>query len=266
MMFGELFIRALAATRRSSLIWAGALLALVLSVLSVWPSLNESGGLDAIADGLSPELLAALGLEDFGSPVGYLNGNLYAMLLPLLLGALAIMLTNALTAGDEDAGRLELLLALPVSRAAVYLARILAVTVVLAAISLLLGVTLALSAPAFDMELDPGGIIGVTLAMFLLAVLHGAFAFALAGLGLRGGAVLGTSFALLVLGYLVHALMPLVADFADFADASPWEWALGNNPLADGLNGAGALALTGCAVALIVTGLVAVRLRSIRTA
>ena len=262
----ELLTRALAAQRRSGLIWAGALLLLTVSVLSVWPSLSDSGGLDNIVAGLSPELVAALGMEDFGSPVGYLNGNLYAMILPLLFGAFAIMQMNSLTAGDEDAGRLELLLALPVSRTGVFLTRFFAVAIVLAAVALLLGLVVGLSAPAFDMELEVEGVAAVTTAIFLLALFHAALAMALAGLGTRGSATLGVTFGVLVLGYLTHALLPLVESLEDVAAASPWEWALGETPLANGLDGTGALLLAGGALLLVLVGLFGVRRRTIRSA
>jgi hypothetical protein len=54
--------------------------------------------------GLPPDLVSALGLTDFGSPAGFLNGNLYAVFLPLLFTVLGTVQMNALTAGDEDAG------------------------------------------------------------------------------------------------------------------------------------------------------------------
>lgn len=50
---------------------------------------------------------------------------------------------NALTAADEDSGRLELLLALPVSRVSVYLSRFVAVVLVLVVVALLVGATVA---------------------------------------------------------------------------------------------------------------------------
>ena len=44
--------------------------------------------------------------EDLATAGGYLDGQMYALMLPLLLSGLAIAITSALTAGDEDAGRL----------------------------------------------------------------------------------------------------------------------------------------------------------------
>lgn len=262
----ELLNRAIHAQRRSAIAWALALLALTASVLAVWPSMNEAGSLDSLTEGFSPELIAALGFESLASPEGFLNGNLFALLLPLIFGALGIMHTNALTAADEDAGRLELLLALPVSRVGVYLSRFIAVALVLVLVALLVGATVLFGAPAFDMELDTAGVLAATLSLLLLALLHAALVLALAGLGLRGGAVLAISFGVLVLGYLAHALLPMIESLSDFAAVSPWHWALSEQPLENGFDWVGSgLLLAGVAV-LVAIGLVAVRRRTIRTA
>lgn len=265
-MNAELLNRGLSAQRRSALVWGIALLILTASVLAVWPSMNESGSLESLVSGMSPELIAALGLEALASPAGFLNGNLYALLLPLLFAVLGIMHMNALTAGDEDAGRLELLLALPVSRVSVYLNRFVSVVLVLAGIALLVGVTVGFGAPALDMELDTEGVVAATLSIFLLALLHAALALALAGLGLRAGIVLAGSFGVLVLGYLVYALLPMIESLDGLAAASPWHWALGEKPLENGFDGTGIALLIGGSIVLAVIGLIAIRRRTIRTA
>lgn len=262
----ELLTRAIAAQRRSAIVWALALLALTASVLAVWPSMNESGSLESLTEGLSPELIAALGLESLASPAGFLNGNLFALLLPLVFGALGIMHTNVLTAADEDAGRMELLLALPVSRVGVYLSRFVAVALVLAVIALLVGATVLFGARAFEMELETEGVVAATLSLFLLALLHAGLVLALAGVGLRGGAVLAISFGVLVLGYLVHALLPMIESVSELAALSPWHWALGESPLENGFEWPGSGMLLTCSVVLVVIGLFGVRRRTIRAA
>jgi ABC-2 type transport system permease protein len=265
-MTAELLNRGLGALRRGALIWAAALLLLVLSVLAMWPSLKESGSLESLVAGMSPELTAALGLEAYGSPAGFLNGNLYAVFLPCLFAVLGIVQMNALTAGDEDAGRLELLLALPVSRVGVYFARFGSVALVLAAIAALIGATVGFGAPAFDMDLLTAGVVAVSASMFLLALFHAALTLALAGLGLRGPVVLATSFTVLALGYVLHALVPMVESLKGFAAASPWHWALGEQPLTSGFDGAGSALLVGGSVLLVIVGMLGVRRRTIRTA
>lgn len=262
----ELLARGLGAQRRSALIWGAALVVLAVSVVSVWPSMRDSGSLESITTGLSPEMAAALGLSDYASPAGFLNGNLYAILLPLLFGALAIMSMNALTAADEDAGRLELLLALPVSRTATYLGRFAAVVAVLLLVSLAVALTVGLTAPALDMDLGTSGLVGVSLGLLLLGVLHAALVLALAGWGLRSGSVLAVAFGVLALGYLLHAFAPMVADGEAIARVSPWHWALGSDPLVNGVDGAGLALLGGVSVLLVVVGLVGVTRRTIRNA
>jgi len=150
--------------------------------------------------GMPPKLTAAPGLDDYGSPTGFLDGNLYAVFLPLPFAVLGIMHSNALTAGDEDAGRMELLPALRVSRVSVYLSRFLSVALVLAVVATVVGATVGFAAPAFDMNLRTTGVVAVTLGMCLLVLFHASLAVALAGFGLRGPVVLATSFAVLALG------------------------------------------------------------------
>ena len=261
-----LVIHALRAQLRGVLIWCGVLVALALSVVALWPSMNETDSLGQLIGGLPPDLISAFGLEDFGSPVGYLNGQLYAVVLPLALSAMGIMHATALTAGDEDAGRLELLLALPVSRVAVYLSRFVAVALALAVVSAIVGASVWGTAAAVDMELDAAGVLGVTVAIFCLALFHVGLAFALAGCGLRGGAVLGGAFGALGLGYVGYAILPLVADLADVAQVSPWHWGLAEHPLANGLDAAGTALLVAGTAVLVGVGVLAVGRRTIRTA
>ena len=228
--------------------------------------MRDSGSLDGMVSALSPQLSAALGLQELASPAGFLNGNLYALLLPLLFGVLGIMLANALTAGDEDAGRLELLLALPVSRVSVYAARFAAVAVMILVIALLVGATVSLGGSALGMELDRAGIAAATVGMLLLALFHAALALALAGLGLPSGTVFAVSFAVLLLGYLAYALLPLVASTADLGTVSPWHWALGGQPLVNGFKDMGIAQLAGGTVVLAAAGLTAIGRRTIRNA
>ena len=264
--FAALFRSALVTQRRSALIWAGALALLTLSVVSVWPSMSASGSLDQLTGSLSPEVASALGLEDFGTPIGFLNGNLYAVFLPLLFGALGLVAATGLSAGDEDAGRLELLLALPVSRRSVYLSRFAAVACVLLFCSVVTALVVVGSAPAFDLDLPTTGVVAVTWSMLLLGLLHAALAFGLAGLGLRAPVVVGVTGAVLLGGYLLHAMAPLSETLQPAQNLSPWFWALGHNPLAHGFGALGVLSLVAATVIALAVGLVFVARRTIRNA
>ncbi len=265
-MSGELITRALSAQRRGAFWWTFALVLLTLTALAVWPAMKDMGGLAEMVAGLPEEFLAAFGASDIASPTGYLNGQLYSLMLPLLLSIMAIMHTNALTAGDEDAGRLELLLALPVGRITVYLSRFAAVALVVLGVSAVIDLVVRALSPAVELELSATGLLAATLSCALLALFHGALALALAGLGLRGPVVLAISVGVLLLGYVMFALLPLAESLADLAKVSPWQWALGHDPLANGFAWGGLGLLLAGIVIFTAAALWGIRRRSIRTA
>lgn len=264
-MNAELLRRGLQAQRRRALIWSASLFALVVVVLAVWPSMSESGSLESLVSGMSPAIVSALGLGALATPAGFLDGNLYALLLPLLFATLGILNLTALTAGDEDQGRLELLLALPISRAGFYVSRFVSVSLVLAAVALVVGASVGFGGASLDMQLDTVGLVAATLGIFLLGTFHAALALALAGIGVRSGPVLGAAFGALTLGYLIYAFFPMIESLSGYSSISPWHWALGNQPLINGFDPVGTALLVGSAFLFVGIGLSTIRSRSIRT-
>ena len=262
----SLFKAALTTKRRVALLWAVVLALVTLSVVAVWPSMGASRSLDEWAASMPPEVVEALGLQDFSTPAGFLNGNLYAVLLPLLFGALGISIASSLSAGDEDAGRLELLLALPVTRTAVYLNRFLATGLIVLFGTLATGLVVLVGGPAFDLELSLSGILAVTWSMFLIGLLHAAIVMTLSGIGLRAPLVVGVAGAILAGGYMLHALAPLSEDLEPLRKISPWYWAIGNDPLRDGFSAGGSAVLLGLTAVCVALGVIMVERRSIRNA
>ena len=119
----ELLLGPMRAVRRAGLLWAASLAALVAMTVAFWPAFKGSTGMTEMLDQMPPGLVPAFGLQDFGTAAGYLRGNLYALLVPLLLAGAAVGFTNSLTAAEEDFGRFEILLSQPVSHRAVFLGR-----------------------------------------------------------------------------------------------------------------------------------------------
>jgi ABC-2 type transport system permease protein len=260
----ELLRRGTAALRRSGFWWGFGTVVFTLVNLAFWPSFEDSGSLAELEDSMG-DLLEAFGAQGLSTPAGYLDGQLYALMLPLLLSGAAIAMTTALTATDEDAGRLELLHALPLSRRTVWLSRWASATVVLAAIVLVAtGVVVAVLAPFSLDEAGYGPVVAATLACGALAAFHGAVAYAMAGLGGSRGLVLGTSVAVLLTGYVLAFVLPLSDALAGARSWSPWHWAIGQQPVSDGV-GVGLVAVVGAAAALVALGTWAVERRDIRS-
>jgi ABC-2 type transport system permease protein len=261
----ELLARGISALRRSSLWWGLGIVCFALLNLSFWPSLEGSDALQSLED-MSQGLLEAFGAQNMATPAGYLDGQMYALLLPLLLSGMAIAGITAITSGDEDAGRLELLLALPVSRRAVWLSRY---TSSLAVLGIVAGVTAALVAVSlgvFSLEVGVGRVVAATFACALLAAFHAAVGYAAGGFGLSRGPSAGVAVVVLAAGYVIDFLLPLSDALAGGAKASPWYWAIGTQPVSDGLEPGLLVLLVAMTAGLVVLGTTAVERRDIRSA
>jgi ABC-2 type transport system permease protein len=100
----------------------------------------------------------------------------------------------------------------------------------------------------------------------MLGLLHGSLAVAIAGLRARPTLVLGAGVGIAVAGYVVAALFPLSHELAPLRHLSPWDWALGGNPLEQATEAwrYGALAVP--SIILVTIGVLAVTRRDITAA
>lgn len=231
----ELVVRAVRAVRRSALWWSIGIITFVIVNLAFWPSLEGSDALEGFED--MAELMEAMGAQNIATPSGYVDGQVYALLLPLLLSALAITLASGLTAGDEHAGRLELLHALPVGRRTVWSARWIASMVVLSGVATVAGLATLVSLPVFSLEeVSAARVVTATIGCSLLAAFHGAVSYAVAAMGGTRGLSAGLGIVVLVVGYLMSFVLPLADALTRARDLSPWFWALGDQPVTSGID------------------------------
>lgn len=262
----ELLRRGLHAQRRSAFWWAVGVIALALVSVAFWPSLQGSSALTDITKS-SKSLMEAFGVQDLATASGYLDGQMYALMLPLLLSGLAIASTSALTAGDEDAGRMELLQALPVSRSSVWLARMGAAAIVLAIVTALTAIVVVASLAPFSLDgISATRIVVATLACGALGLFHGSIAYGAAGAGASRAVSAGIAIAVLVVGYVASYLLPLSDALSGLRTVSPWYWAIGTQPVTNGVSGAWMLLLLAITAVLVVAGTVLVNRRDIRGA
>lgn len=261
----EILVRSLYSQRRSGIIWAVVLVLLALMTISVWPSMKESAVLENFSNSLPSEVAGAFGMTQMGTASGYLMGNLYSLLLPLLLCAMSIAATSALTAGDEETGRLELLLALPISRRLTYLVRITSVLLITVLTGIILALVVIGGRNPFELDIPIDGIVAISTALTLLAVFHAGLAYAVAAAGGRRSTTISVTAAVLLVGYVADSLAPLVSALEPVQHVSPWQWALGSDPLTDGFDILGMALLAGLSVVLVTIGTILIGRRDIRS-
>lgn len=227
--------------RRVSVAWWALGVAGMCALLAVaYPTVRDNNELDKTFASLPPGARALLGLSGgnlLSSPTGYLDSQLFANILPVMLLVFAIGVAGWSIAGDEAAGSLELLLANPVSRVRVAVARFGALVVLLAALAAVCVVALVALAPITGMDrgLPATHVVAATASVGLLALTFAAVAFAVgAGTGSRPAA-LGVAAAVAVAGYVLEGLSQQIHALHWVGTVNPWHWLLGSDPLRVGL-------------------------------
>ncbi len=262
----ELVLGPLRQLRRSILGWGIGLGALVAVTIAFWPAFRGSSGISEAIDQLPAGVIDAFGLAGFGTPAGFLRGNLYEFIVPLLLAVAAVAAANSLTAGEEDAGRLELYLSEPLTRQSVFAGRVGALVGWMVAMTAIVLLVQLASDAVFGLAIETTKVVPTVVLCGLLALLYGTVALAIAGWLPRPSIVLAIGIAASVAGYLISALFPLSNALDALAGLSPWKWALGGDPLVNGAEPWRFVALILPAIGLVVIGVFGFVRRDVRAA
>ena len=220
--------------RRRSMLWFTVGLAVyAFLIVAMYPSVKSDASLGALtAD--NPTVAALLGVSgSLTSPTGWVNGNLYANFLPLMILLMTIGYGASSIAGQSEDGSLGLVATLPISRRRLVAEK----SLVLA----LLAVPLAVATMAFillgrnyELILPTGAVVGTTAAVLVMGVDFGLVAMIIGVLSGSRGLALGMTSALAAASYLVSSLAPVIGWAHTVRPASLFYWALGGNPLTDG--------------------------------
>lgn len=199
--------------RLSTIWWAAGAAGYIFINLIVYPSFKDQAA--QLQKSLEKLPAAAVqlfgGSTDFFSPVGFMNSKIYYLMLPLLLTILAIALGSSLLAREENDKTIEALLARPVSRPKLLLAKALAGIIILLAVTLAAMVVTVLLNKLEGIGVPTGNIITATFACFMLSLATGAIAFLLTATGRARGAALGIAALLAIGGYVISSLSGTVS-------------------------------------------------------
>ena len=154
---------------------------------------------------LTAHLAARLSGGDPGTNAGYLSLVVFSFLPPLLIAFVVTQVGR--WAGDEEDGRLELLLAAPSPRAHVLLARFAALATAAAMLGAVALAAVAGAVAAAGLAIDGGRLLAAVLAMEPVALTVAAFGYLLAG-WLRSAAVTGMLTVLVAGSYFLSLVGP----------------------------------------------------------
>lgn len=194
--------------RTSTMWWCFAVSSFIFVNMIFYPSFKDQAAqLQQSFSNIPDSVLQLIGgSTDFFSPVGYLNGQIFFIMLPLLLGILAISLGSKLIASEERDKTIESLLSRPISRSKLLAGKALAGTSILSLASIAAWLSTTLLAKAVGLEVSTIAISQATLVCFLLALSFGAVAFALTSSGINQSLSLGLTSFFAFGGYIIGSL------------------------------------------------------------
>jgi ABC-2 type transport system permease protein len=247
-------------------VWCIGIAAYVTLIAAIFPSIESSPEFDELVESYPEALKALFGLEggSITSGAGYLDVELFSLMLPLLVLVLAIGSGARTFAGEEDAGRLELPLSYPVRRRAVVLAKGIAVAVEVLAACASAGIAIVVLDPLVGLDLSASNLAQALVALAVLGLLFGWSALALGAAFASRALAVGLPAGIAAAAYLVGGLHSLAGWLDPFRFLSPF-WLVGNAPLRTGADLLGVLVVAIVAVAALLAGARLVERRDLET-
>jgi ABC-2 type transport system permease protein len=253
-MLRNVFFKTLWELRRALLGWTIGLTAVGVMYAGFYPAIATPEYIDMM-ESFAPEMMEALGFTDIATPAGYLGSATFGIIGPVLMIIFGTWFGTKAIAGDEDAGKLDVLLAHPIPRWRIAVERFAALIVGALVMSGVLFVALfAVSGPAQFGEIGALNLLAACLHLAVLGIFFGGLALAIgAALASRGIAVVVVA-VVGVVGYFGNTMANQIEAIAPLRDISPFHLYSGGRPLVNGLQGVDLLVLLVVAIAFVAVG------------
>jgi ABC-2 type transport system permease protein len=264
-MAPELLRRGILDHRRALVGWCAGIVGYVALIASIFPSIEGSPELNQLIESYPDVLKSLFGITGAGnltSGAGFLDAELSSFMLPLLVLVLAIGSGARTFAGEEDAGRLELVLAYPVTRRSAVVMKGLAVLVevVLACIAAVAAILLFDAIVGLDLSL--GHVAGAFVWLVALGVFYGWLALAVGAAYPSRALALGIAAGTAAVDYLIGGLHDLAGWLDPFRFISPF-WLVGQSPLQQGIDLLGVVVVLAASVVVLAVGATLVERRDL---
>jgi ABC-2 type transport system permease protein len=215
--------------------WGISLALLSLFMVQFYGTIaDQRDQFEQLLDSYPPELMAFFGnFDNFVTPSGYLGIEFFSYM-PLVLGVFALLVGSGLLATDEESGRLDLIMAHPISRRALYWGRLLAFVV--ATLAILVLSWLGLFVPSRWTELNVVGAVELAqpfLSLFGVLMFFGTLALLLSQFLPSRRMAAMTAGILLVGDFFLIGLSNINTDLKPLAKLTPLYYYQGGEALDD---------------------------------
>lgn len=234
-MFRTVYLKTLYDQRRGLTGWSLAITILVTIESALWPSFRDMPGLTEMYANFPAELRELFDLEAMTTGLGFLNAELYTLLLPALFIVYGVGRGARLVAGEEEDGTLDLLLVTPVSAGRIVAEKAVALATSIFALAATLLISTVAMSLLFGLGIGVGEAATGALAMALLGFEYGALSLAVGVITGRKAAAIAFATLAAVGGYVLYAAGLLVSSLEPWQPLSPFHQALQGGPLGAGL-------------------------------
>ncbi|MBI2918312.1 MAG: ABC transporter permease subunit [Chloroflexi bacterium] len=238
-MLRNVFLKTLRDQRRSLAWWSAGLVLFAAMMVAFYPSVSGNPAIQDYVDNFPKELMALMGIQeltDFTSPAGYLQGELFSIMVPIVFIVFAVGLGAGSIAGEENEGTMEMLLSEPVTRERLVLEKFASLVAATAGLGLVLWLALMAAAPLAGMEISPLRLLEAGISAALLGLAFGAVAFAAGSVTGRRGVSVGVAAGAAAVTYLLNALAGIVDYLGPAKWLSPFFYYNGDPAVLNGLN------------------------------
>ena len=235
-MVGSVFSKALWDRRVSLIGWAVGTVVLTLAVVAVYPLLAASSDLQSFITDFPPEVMDLFGVDPatFLTGAGFLQGQLYTLIGPIMVIGLGATAAAAATAREEQTGTMDVLLSMPVSRTWVMLHKSAVVAVSVLVVPVTMALVMVAANPIFDLGLSISGIIAANLGLAGLGLIFAAFALMIAAFSGSVPMTTGITLLVAVLSWFTSAFSGIFSWLEIPSKVSPFSWYAEDLPLLGG--------------------------------
>lgn len=235
-MIVAIVAKALRDRRRAIIGNSIGLVALIAWLGVLFPILSESDAFTDMIERMPTELLAVFGMDPatFLTAAGFLSTELYALFAPLLILIFVINAATAEVTAEERDGLMDMLLAVPLSRRRVFVAKAAGVALSTLVLVVVMTGALLIVNPLFDMDLPVLAVLASGAGLWLMGVLFGSVALLVGTVTGRTTVAGGVTGLLAVLAWFVDGFAGLYSWLEGPSAFSPFTWYLEPNPLIEG--------------------------------
>jgi ABC-2 type transport system permease protein len=245
--------------------WRGMGIAVVALGLGLLMAMSVYRSFDANTFSQLPEAFRSLmNIPDNADTASIAIGVLYGLYGAFTLAGLSIAMGAASFAGEETAGTMGLLLGNPKSRSNVLSGKIANMVALVSAGTVALLALAYLVAGVLGVNLGDMHVAAYSAHIWVNTIFYGMIAFAAGGWTGKRGLAIGLPTGIMVLGFLLTGIFPLVQGWEKAAKALPWYYFDGSDPVNHGFSAGHFAVLLVSSVALGAITYVGVNRRDLR--